>query len=389
MTTAPAPRSSRATAIAPYRVLFPFGVLYAIAGAVVWLLVAPGWIPYPGPLHRELMIEGFELSFVCGFLLTAMIGFLHVPRADLGEVVAVAFGLAGFGVAACCGKTLVAQVCAFEALGVTVAALVRRVPRRTGNPPEEFVFVAFGLLCGLGGIVMLALSAAGVADDPSPNFGGRLLSLGMVLSLVLGLGTLLVPPFAGIPRGLELPGLAGAHERRGRRPFYFVLVLLLAGAFVADARWAFGVGARTDMADSNERATLPRGPAWAARLPHALPLHPRELRKRLAQPAVQRRDLVGRPLRSIRAHERRLVDTVVESGDGDVVRLAARHDLHEVLAAARLDQVRHVVRAVVAEHHGHRHAVVQDRAGILRVVCRQARSGRRRWTNRRPCLRTA
>jgi len=243
MTAAPAPRPSPYAAFGPYRLLFPFGVLYALAGAVVWLLAAPGWIPYPGPLHRELMIEGFELSFITGFLLTAMIGFLHAPRATFGEVVAVAAGLAGFGVCAAMGAGLAAQVCALEALGVTVATLARRVPVRTANPPEEFVFVAFGLLCGLCGVVLLALSAAGVVSEPSPNFGVRLMSLGMVLSLVLGLGTLLVPPFAGIPRGLELPGLAAAHERRGRRPLYAALVLMLGAAFVADARWAFGVGA--------------------------------------------------------------------------------------------------------------------------------------------------
>ena len=239
----PKARTSRLFALPPYRLLFPFGVLYALAGALVWVLAAPGWIPYPGPLHRELMIEGFELSFVTGFLLTAMMGFLHAPRCHPAELLMTATGVAGFGVGAFSGHVLVAQLFALLALLTVIQALARRIPLRTANPPEEFIFVGLGMVFGLCGIVLLAGAAAGQSWEPSPNFGVRLLSLGMVLSLVLGLGTLLVPPFAGIPRGLELPGIALAHEKRGRRPFYAVVALLLVAAFVADASWRFGVGA--------------------------------------------------------------------------------------------------------------------------------------------------
>ena len=243
ITNPPRPRPSPYAAFGPYRLMFPFGVFYAMSGALVWLLVALGWIPYPGPLHRTLMIEGFELSFVTGFLLTAMMGFLHAPRCHPVELGAVGAAVAGFGIAAFSGHPLAAQVAALLALGVTAGALARRIPLRTASPPEEFIFVAVGILMGLAGIALLAASAAGRAWEPSPNFGVRLVSLGMVLSLVLGLGTLLVPPFAGIPRGLELPGLAAAHERRGRRPLYVLLAAMLVAAMVADARWQFGLGA--------------------------------------------------------------------------------------------------------------------------------------------------
>ena len=239
----PAAKPSPYAAFGPYRLLFPFGAFYALAGALVWVLAAPGWIPYPGPLHRALMIEGFELSFVTGFLLTAMMGFLHAPRCHPTELFLTALGVAGFGTAALSGHMFAAQLCALLALLTVIQALARRVPLRTANPPEEFIFVGLGMLFGLCGIGLLAARAAGYDWEPAPNFGVRLLSLGMVLSLVLGLGTLLVPPFAGIPRGLELPGLAAAHERKGRRPLYVLLALMLVGAFVADALWKFGWGA--------------------------------------------------------------------------------------------------------------------------------------------------
>lgn len=50
----------------PYRPLFLVGLGYAGAGTLVWLLAAMDLIPYPGLLHRTLMIEGFQQSFIAG-----------------------------------------------------------------------------------------------------------------------------------------------------------------------------------------------------------------------------------------------------------------------------------------------------------------------------------
>src|SRR4030065_420050 len=82
----------------PYRLLFPLGVAYAIAGALVWTVAALGWMPYPGPLHRALMIQGFEQSFVVGFLLTALPGLTHSERCRPAELAAGFAAMAAFGV---------------------------------------------------------------------------------------------------------------------------------------------------------------------------------------------------------------------------------------------------------------------------------------------------
>jgi hypothetical protein len=73
--------------------------------------------------------------------------------------------------------------------------------------------------------------------------GGRLVSLGMVLSLVLGLGSLLVPTFAGLPAPLAIPGIAGAHERRGRVRLYAAVIAVFAAAFAAEAAGLPALGA--------------------------------------------------------------------------------------------------------------------------------------------------
>src|SRR5262245_45030004 len=79
------------SAVEPYRVFFPVGVVAGLIGAGAWTAHALGWIGWPGPLHRGLMMPVFEMAFVLGFLLTSMPAFTHGPKcrpAELGWAVA-------------------------------------------------------------------------------------------------------------------------------------------------------------------------------------------------------------------------------------------------------------------------------------------------------------
>jgi uncharacterized protein involved in response to NO len=226
----------------PYRLLFPLGVVYAVAGAALWAAGALGWMPYPAELHRMLMIEGFELSFVAGFLLTAIPGLTHSEKARPAEVAAGLGALALFGVLAVAGWTAWAHVAAAATIAVLATAALRRLARATPPTaatlpaPVEFVFIALGLCFGLAGTVLLAFEAGGQMLLVGPRFGDRLLSLGMVLSLVLGVGGLLVPTFSGMRDPLEIPLIARPHERGRRLWFYIPVVAALVAAFVLE--WA-------------------------------------------------------------------------------------------------------------------------------------------------------
>lgn len=227
----------------PYRLLFPLGALYAIAGVAPWIAYAGGVAGYPALLHRALMIQGFELCFVLGFLLTAMPAFTRGERCRVWELGAALALALGFGVALAAGWDAFAHTAFTAAVLLLAAAAFRRVRGAALAPAEEFGFVGLGLaLGGLGGVLQLA-AALGAWSDPAPNFGSRLVSLGMVLSLVSGVGALLVPTFAGIRDPLVIPGVAGAHQRRGRRGLYVVIGLGLAGAFALEAAGARAAGA--------------------------------------------------------------------------------------------------------------------------------------------------
>jgi len=81
-------------------VLFPIGLTWGVIGAGLWPLHALGLAPWPGPAHRLLMIQGFEQSFVLGFLLTAMPGFTKGERCRPVELAVAAAAALAFGACA-------------------------------------------------------------------------------------------------------------------------------------------------------------------------------------------------------------------------------------------------------------------------------------------------
>lgn len=222
-------------ALEPYRVLFPLGALAAVAGVVPWIVaaIAPG--PWPGLLHAGLMIQGFELCFVTGFLLTAMPAFTHGEKCRTWELAAVAAGAAAFAALQVAGLAGAAGATFSLTLLFTLVALARRVRFGGAAPPEEFLLVGLGVLLGIAGGALQALAAAGVLAEPAPRFALRLVSRGMMPALVLGLGGLLVPTFAMMKDPLAIAGVARAGQRLPRRAFVLAIGALLVGALALEA----------------------------------------------------------------------------------------------------------------------------------------------------------
>jgi uncharacterized protein involved in response to NO len=230
------PQAPAATpTLEPYRVLFPIGAALGVAGALVWALHAAGFAAWPGRLHAALMIEGFELSFVTGFLLTAMPAFTHGARCRPWELGVAVAGVLAFAAARAAGAEGAAHAFFALALAFVAVTLARRVRFGAAAPPEEFALVGAGLLMGVAGGAMQALAAAGAWPEPSLHLGLRAISRGMVLALVLGLGGLLVPAFALVPEPLRIVGVARAGQRGPRHAFIAGVALLIVAALVAEA----------------------------------------------------------------------------------------------------------------------------------------------------------
>lgn len=222
----------------PYRPLFTLGIVDAIAAALVWPLHAAGWIAYPAALHWTLMIQGFLTSFVLGFMLTAYPSFHHTRKTEPWETMVILALLLAVAVSAALGNAAITQGAFLLAILFFVAAVARRMPGRRGAPPEEFVFVLAGYSCGVAGSVWGLLVALGVAPEPATRAPLHLLTHGMMLSIVLGMGGLLVPTFSAMRQPLEIPGIARPGERRPRRLLYGALVSLFLVASLLDSRGA-------------------------------------------------------------------------------------------------------------------------------------------------------
>src|SRR5512140_354437 len=189
----------------PYRSLFPFGAAYALVGAALWPLYALGWIGYPGPAHAAIMMEGFELGFVAGFALTVLPRFTRTPPVGLGLVRAQQGLALVFGAGWALGRPALAHAAFLASLLLVAWVALDRLRRRQNDPPEEALFLFGGVAFGLVGAALLLAQSLGAWAEPAPRLASRLLSVGMVLSMVVGMGGLLVPVFLGIKDPLVIP----------------------------------------------------------------------------------------------------------------------------------------------------------------------------------------
>jgi uncharacterized protein involved in response to NO len=229
----------------PYRVFFPLGVALGIAGVSVWLVYWLGLTAgYSGRAHAFVQIEGFLYAFIAGFLLTAIPRFTGTTAPSK----ATQYVLAGAVLAAAVAFELQAFAAGhalFLAAHATVIALAaRRVSRRRSAPPESFALVGIGMLAGLLAAAINVSVALGWMPADWDLLGRRLLTEGMVLLLVLGVGGFLGPRllgFAPLPEPPRLTVVAAARRPplfAGRRVgTYLAAGLALAASVVLEYRY--------------------------------------------------------------------------------------------------------------------------------------------------------
>jgi uncharacterized protein involved in response to NO len=187
----------------PYRLLFPLGIVLGVYGLMLWPAFVYKLLPaYPGILHARIMIEGFLLSFVIGFLGTAMPHMLEVPpwSNTITRLFAlVIFGISGLHMA---GAHKLGDLAFAATLTVVAVLLARSFPHRKDLPPPGFCLVAAGLLCGFAGALFLALGRGLFAY----TLGKALLYQGFLLLPILGIGSYLLPRMLGLENRQLLPG---------------------------------------------------------------------------------------------------------------------------------------------------------------------------------------
>ena len=208
-----------ASATDAYRIFFPLGILLGVAGVSIWPLYYFGAASgYSGRAHMFVQADCFLYAFVVGFLWTA------IPRFTGSNAPSrvVQYGLAGtlLAVAICFEAQIfaVGHVLFVVAHLTFIAVVMRCFLRRKFPPPPTFALVGAGILSGLIGAIVNAGIAWGWIDPGWDLVGRRMLTEGMVLLLVLGVGGFLGPRLLGFA---QLPDFQtiGQPAEQSRPPF--------------------------------------------------------------------------------------------------------------------------------------------------------------------------
>lgn len=180
----------------PFRIFFPLGAALALSGVLPWASQFFGHAGYPRDLHRMLMINGFLLSFVAGFLMTAVPRFTSSEHASMYETAVIFVSL----VLAAAGAFGGSQALNFLFSGCAIMALmyfgIRRFKKRKSNPPYTFIFIGIGLVLWLLTNIGQFLAALGVSV-PAQFVLDDLFSNGAIMAIILGVGGRLIPGILG------------------------------------------------------------------------------------------------------------------------------------------------------------------------------------------------
>jgi uncharacterized protein involved in response to NO len=223
----------------PFRLFFPLAVVLSWAGVGHWLLYALGLTAtYSCELHGFIQMQAFMMSFAIGFLFTALPRRTQTPPAAPIEMAAMVAALLATAGAALAERFTVAHL-AYAALFVVLLqfAVRRFLGRGAGRrPPAAFVLVPFGVLHGLAGAALLALTSAGLAAPEAARLGRLLVEQGVFLCFVVGIGSLILPLMGGSPPPADL----GSSPRETRKAIAYAAagIAILSSFVLENAGWA-------------------------------------------------------------------------------------------------------------------------------------------------------
>jgi uncharacterized protein involved in response to NO len=208
--------------IEPYRLLFPLGIVFGLLGVALWIAFAllPEYA-YPAQTHSQLMVGAFLFAFAAGFLMTAIPKMTaSFPAQPFELVLACAFTLSNALTASLNRPSIFYFASAFSIFAL-ISFFIRRFISRTKAIPPFFPFVLFGLLSGFTGALLLGFSNTFELAPFAQTFGKKMYFDGMILFLVLGIGSRLIPVISG----------RGVTDEAGLKPV--VKNLLLAAGLIS------------------------------------------------------------------------------------------------------------------------------------------------------------
>jgi uncharacterized protein involved in response to NO len=224
----------------PYALLFPLAAILGTVGVGHWLFYWHGnglLTSYTGQGHALVQIQGFLSCFAFGFLFTMIPNRTQTAPPSRAEVILSGTLLAIGAMGALRELWLVSELAFLLALTLLLRFLRNRSRSQAGAGPgaaaPSFVLVKAGLLCGVGGAILIGLAALFTLPAWVLPTGRSVLQEGLFLGLVLGMGRLLHPALMGDP-GADCMGPVGAL-RASRIAALLLLLSFVLQAWIAAA----------------------------------------------------------------------------------------------------------------------------------------------------------
>jgi uncharacterized protein involved in response to NO len=199
----------------PYKVFFFLGTMGLFLGLFVWLITGFNEELYFGRMHAHYMVGIFLLSFIIGFLMTAIPRMTRSNPATERDLLLQFLPMAS---AAFWGVLEYDEKYFFWSIIASIIILFRfcfvRITRCPRVIPEVFPMVILALLSGLTG------AAAHLFEQY--EIGSRLFYLNFVLLLCVGVGAKLIPMLLRLD----------AKEEHRKEEFWIIGVLLTLACFV-------------------------------------------------------------------------------------------------------------------------------------------------------------
>ncbi len=227
----------------PYRLFFPWAVVLGSVGIGHWLGYTTGLAAsYSCVLHGTIQMQAFMMAFAVGFLLTAIPRRTNAAPAAPWEIAAALSLLGGVAGAALFERQALAQL-SYALLFLLVLQFAVRRFRGGGaarrRPPAAFVLIPIGVLAGLAGAGLLAVSESPAgAAGPGGALGRLLVEQGVFLCFAVGVGNLVLPLMAGAPPPADLG--ATPAERRRALGFAVAGLTIVASLILEAAGWSRG-----------------------------------------------------------------------------------------------------------------------------------------------------
>jgi len=227
----------------PYQIFFSLGLLYGMAGVLLWPLFFYKLIGYPIIIHRHLMLLGFMLQVMVGFLLTSVPRMTQTrPIVFLELSVAIILGLLPI--------VVLIKTAWLDWMSPLTAVLLfsfllyffisRRFFLRSKNQsheqlPDFYDLIGYGLLFGLMGacVVLFYTLRLWSVSESWHQVGESLLYQSVIYTVTLGVGASLVTSILGLKKQHDLVHISRKIKKNAQHQKSALVTCLILLSFLS------------------------------------------------------------------------------------------------------------------------------------------------------------